>query len=232
MNYRQLEPRAVAFRTPGVSPRGSAPQLPSPRVILSSVHRPLASVDAIYPADIVPFTRKPLFLIVDSENSGVFKNIPNAFGQPFLCLMSPPATHPKATAFNRGNMFTLFLCDPLNAICSITGINRLNQQIFDEASRCIDSTLEIICKLLLCLNFVDAPYVSFLADEFLRQLVVRFAFSQALLAFHKPSLLRSYNLSSHPELPSHVRQNPQVVQGVVQLVTILDVQDQFQCTET
>ena len=37
----------------------------------------------------MPFTRKPLMLIVDSPNSIAFKHIPKLFGQPVVCLMSP-----------------------------------------------------------------------------------------------------------------------------------------------
>lgn len=32
-----------------------------------------SGVDSIYPCDFVPFTRKPLFIVVDSDNSKAFK---------------------------------------------------------------------------------------------------------------------------------------------------------------
>jgi hypothetical protein len=44
---------------------------------------------SIFPGDIYPFLRKPLFLIVDSNNSRAFHNMPNLFGQPLLSLLSP-----------------------------------------------------------------------------------------------------------------------------------------------
>jgi len=43
----------------------------------------------IYPGDLYPFLRKPLFLILDSNNSIAFQNMPNLFGQPFVSLLSP-----------------------------------------------------------------------------------------------------------------------------------------------
>ena len=43
----------------------------------------------IFPGDLYPFLRKPLFLIIDSNNSIVFQNMPNLFGQPFVSLLSP-----------------------------------------------------------------------------------------------------------------------------------------------
>jgi hypothetical protein len=44
---------------------------------------------AIFPGDLYPFLRKPLFLIIDSNNSIAFQNMPNLFGQPFISLLSP-----------------------------------------------------------------------------------------------------------------------------------------------
>ena len=48
-----------------------------------------ALVHSLHPLDLLPFTRKPLFLIVDSTNSESFKTIPRVFSSPFVCLMSP-----------------------------------------------------------------------------------------------------------------------------------------------
>ena len=42
----------------------------------------------IFPGDLYPFLRKPLFLIIDSNNSIAFQNMPNLFGQPFISLLS------------------------------------------------------------------------------------------------------------------------------------------------
>ena len=44
---------------------------------------------SLYPGDLIPFVRKPLFLIVDSDNSWVFQSVPQLFGQPLVVLMSP-----------------------------------------------------------------------------------------------------------------------------------------------
>lgn len=48
-----------------------------------------ALVHTLHPSDLVPFTRKPMFLIVDSNNSIAFKDFPKVFIQPFACFMSP-----------------------------------------------------------------------------------------------------------------------------------------------
>lgn len=43
----------------------------------------------LYPGDLYPYTRRPLFIIIDSDNSFVFAHIPKYFGQPLVVLMSP-----------------------------------------------------------------------------------------------------------------------------------------------
>ena len=48
----------------------------------------------IYPGDLYAFTRKPLFLIVDSPASPAFQGFPQLFGQPFATFLSP-ANLPK-----------------------------------------------------------------------------------------------------------------------------------------
>lgn len=49
----------------------------------------IKDLHCFYPGDLQPFTRKPLFVIVDSDNSVVFQNVPNYFGQTVVILMSP-----------------------------------------------------------------------------------------------------------------------------------------------
>ncbi|KAI5644827.1 protein SCAI domain-containing protein [Phthorimaea operculella] len=43
----------------------------------------------LHPGDLHPFTRRPMFIIIDSDNSYVFQHIPHHFGQPLVILMSP-----------------------------------------------------------------------------------------------------------------------------------------------
>lgn len=62
--------------TGGVSIRGKS------AVALKEPH-------CLYPGDLYPYTRRPLFIIIDSDNSFVFAHIPKYFGQPLVILMSP-----------------------------------------------------------------------------------------------------------------------------------------------
>lgn len=57
-------------------------------------HKKQKEAHCLYPGDLYPFTRRPLFVIVDSDNSFVFQHIPRYFGQPLVTLMSPQDTPP------------------------------------------------------------------------------------------------------------------------------------------
>lgn len=45
--------------------------------------------NCLYPGDLQPFTRRPTFFVIDSDNSSAFANIPHHFDQPLVVLMSP-----------------------------------------------------------------------------------------------------------------------------------------------
>lgn len=61
----------------------------------------------LYPGDLYPFTRRPMFIIIDSDNSFVFQHIPRYFGQPLVVLMSPQDVPPAFQG--RGSFASNFL---------------------------------------------------------------------------------------------------------------------------
>ena len=92
-------------------------------------------VHCLHPQDLVPFTRKPLFLIVDSTNSNafnvtlnLFKDIPKVFSSPVLSLMSPPE-YPNSVKDTTqiGSLFTMFLCSPLKAFFFVSDILQVEE---------------------------------------------------------------------------------------------------------
>ncbi|CAG0888666.1 unnamed protein product, partial [Cyprideis torosa] len=84
---------------------------------------PIHDMHCFYPGDLWPFTRRPLFLIVDSENSQAFLNLPRYFGQPFVALLSAVETPSRFhESLPSGNIMTLFLHSPLSAFCFVCGI--------------------------------------------------------------------------------------------------------------
>lgn len=82
----------------------------------------------LYPGDLYPFTRRPMFIIIDSDNSFVFQHIPRYFGQPLVILMSPqdvpPAfqgrssyTYVQSVSTYRFSIFPQLMCN-IMARCS------------------------------------------------------------------------------------------------------------------
>lgn len=108
------------------------------------------SVHCLHPADLIPFTRKPLFLIIDSDNSIKFKGMPNVFDQPVMCLMSP-VEYPSSVQDKSeiGSLFTLFLHTPLLGFCSVSDIGNLDQQKWDACVQKICDMEKAIGDLLI-----------------------------------------------------------------------------------
>ena len=95
----------------------------------------------IYPSDMVPFTRRSLFLIVDADVSRQFLALSEPGGQvpggrvPVV-LCAPPCAPPKAPgATQAGSFFTLFLTSPLAGICALCGPAVTAQVSPDAAAR-------------------------------------------------------------------------------------------------
>ncbi|XP_043514134.1 protein SCAI isoform X1 [Frieseomelitta varia] len=104
----------------------------------------------LYPGDLYPFTRKPLFVVVDSDNSFVFQQIPRYFGQPLMVLMSPQDTPPTLRDVRHGgSLFTLFLHAPLAAFCLICNIGSLAVHHWERCQHYIERFLIEACQLVM-----------------------------------------------------------------------------------
>lgn len=104
----------------------------------------------LHPADLVPFTRKSLFLIVDSDNSIAFKNLPNVFDQPVMSLLSP-VEYPSSIQDKSeiGSLFTLFLHTPMLGFCSVSDIGNLDQAKWESCVTLISRMEQKIGELLI-----------------------------------------------------------------------------------
>jgi hypothetical protein len=193
----------------------------------------LSSPDVMYPQDFFPFARRPLFLIIDSDASVIFKDIPNTFQQPVVCLMSPtaaPSSLASSSGFprahQRGNVFTLFLSDPLSAFYVVHGIDKLKQSVLEESVRCLQTISETICKIVYA-SAADLSFISFMGDDFMRSFIVRYVFCYVTLRQHKAYCASaSYLPTSKPELPQEVLQHADILTAVAKLADVVGVSDQ------
>lgn len=118
--------------------------------------------------------RKPLFLIVDSDNSWVFQNVPQLFGQPLVVLMSPQdvpsqyqGIHPPVCVcvcdssanwlviawlvvdlHPKGGLLTLFLHSPLTAVCVLGNIKEVPYHLWETGQAFVDRFLAEASRLM------------------------------------------------------------------------------------
>ena len=104
----------------------------------------------LFPGDLFPFTRRPTFLIVDSDNSLAFSSIPHYFDMPLVVLMSPQDTPPvfQEHCTHKGSLFTLFLHSPLAAFCFVTNIIDVPIQLWDKCMSYVDRFMAEASRLL------------------------------------------------------------------------------------
>ncbi|XP_023193461.1 protein SCAI isoform X1 [Xiphophorus maculatus] len=183
----------------------------------------------LHPGDLFPFTRKPLFIIVDSSNSTAYKNFSNLFGQPLVCLLSP-TVYPKSVQdqSQRGSLFTLFLYSPLLGFSSVCGLSSLRRGLWENAQDFLRKVFRDIGQMLTRSRSIDQAFLQFFGDEFLRLLLIRFVFCSATLRLHKLFRESRSFPESYPELPKQDTVESVLLQKqVLELAAMLDVQSLF-----
>ncbi|XP_077353348.1 protein SCAI isoform X1 [Festucalex cinctus] len=183
----------------------------------------------LHPGDLLPFTRKPLFIIVDSTNSIAYKNFTNMFGQPLVCLLSPKV-YPKCVQdqSQRGSLFTLFLYSPLLAFFSVCGLNSVRQELWKSAQEFLHKVDHDIGQMIARSQAIDQAFLQFFGDEFLRLLLIRFVFCSATLRLHKVFRDAQSFPESYPELPKQdMVENSILQKRILKMATLLDVQNMF-----
>jgi len=188
----------------------------------------------LYPGDLFPFTRRPTFLVVDSDNSLAFTSIPHYFDMPLVVLMSPQDVPPTFQDHaHRGSLFTLFLHSPLSAFCFVTNIVDIPLHLWDKCLAYIDRFITEASRLITRCRGVDASYLNFLGDDFLRLLLCRYIFCDVVLRIHRAFKTSQFYPKSHPALPElDILENPTLQRYVIDLAAQLDVRHVFfQCGE-
>ncbi|XP_034073786.1 protein SCAI [Gymnodraco acuticeps] len=183
----------------------------------------------LHPGDLFPFTRKPLFVIVDSTNSKSYKHFTNLFGQPLVCLLSP-TVYPKSVQdqCQRGSLFTLFLYSPLLAFSSVCGLSSVHRGLWERAQEFLHKIYHDIGQMITRSRTIDQAFLQFFGDEFLRLLLIRFVFCSAALRLHKLFREAQSFPESYPELPKQDTVESSLLQKhILELATMLDVQSLF-----
>lgn len=190
----------------------------------------LKDVHCLYPEDLVPFSRKPLMVIVDSSNSHAFKYFPSLFGQPLICLMSPvtvPTTMQEQS--RKGSLFSLFLFNPLVAFCYVCSIADLRSDLWDSCQRQVRRIMNDSLRVFYDWSrYVDVVFIQLLDDEFLRLMILRYIFCFYTMHLHRAFKGSDYYPKSFPKLPAaEILLNGSVEKQVLELASMLDVRSLF-----
>ncbi|KAF9538366.1 hypothetical protein EC957_006881 [Mortierella hygrophila] len=196
--------------------------------ILTNARKVLEGSDAeqqsishcLHPGDLVPFTRKPMFLIVDSSNSVAFADMPRVFNHPFMSLLSPteyPDSIPDTSQI--GGLFTLFLHAPLLAFSFICGIAQISPDTWEQCTGLIAQAEGKIAELMAAAP-LEKPLRRFLQDEFLRQFMIRFALCHTILNAHIAFTEPKHLPTSYPPLPASVLESPEVLSKIRSLAVL------------
>ncbi|XAR63329.1 hypothetical protein NMG60_11023234 [Bertholletia excelsa] len=126
-------------------------------------------LDYVYPCDFIPFTRRPLFLVVDSDKSKTFKAISGAEkGEPAAMLLSPSSSSSMPAIsdsfrHSNGSLFTSFLTAPLQAFCLLLGISGsgIEMEMYNKAEKLLTSLLNGWGLLLAASDTLDLFGVRF-----------------------------------------------------------------------
>lgn len=177
----------------------------------------------LYPGDILPFTRRPLFLIIDSDNSHAFKALHGAErGETAALLLSPLRAAYKNTSDDdiskNGSQFTFFLTAPLPAFCHMIGLSSsdTDADVYKEAENIL-STAFSEWEVILCSSTrMNIVWAQVLNDPFLRRIILRFIFCRSVLSFFCSSEDSDQYLPvCLPELPSSVSPSSEIVRSSV-----------------
>lgn len=188
----------------------------------------------LFPGDLFPFTRRPTFMVVDSDNSLAFASIPHYFDMPLVVLISPQDVPPTFQDHaHKGSLFTLFLHSPLSAFCFVTNIVDVPIHLWDKCLAYIDRFITEASRLVTRCRGVDASYLNFLGDDFLRLLLCRYIFCDVVLRIHRAFKASQFHPRSHPPLPQlDIIENPTLQRYVLDLASQLDVRHLFfECGE-
>ncbi|KAJ2957468.1 hypothetical protein NQZ79_g6827 [Umbelopsis isabellina] len=189
---------------------------------------PVGLAGGLYPGDLVPFTRKPMFLIVDSNNSWAFKDMVNVFDQPYMAILSP-MEYPSSVQDKSeiGSLFTLFLHAPLLGFCAVSDIGNLEQSIWNQ---CVSKVSELEAKisdLLLSHPETDSSVMRFMQDDFLRSFIVRTVLCTVILRCHLSFKEEKSYPATHPPLPQDIYSSSEVIIMLRDLTLLADVSTYF-----
>ncbi|KAJ2064172.1 hypothetical protein GGI17_001217 [Coemansia sp. S146] len=183
-------------------------------------------INSVHPADLVPYTRKPFFLVVESESSWAYKDMPNLFNQPLLCLLSP-IEYPITSS--SGSIYTFFLHSPIVAFCVVSQIKSMAAEQWSELETLFIEFEDLALELLN--TYVSSQVRKFLGDDFLRQIVIRHVLCCVLLDLHLEFVRPEHMPQSSPERFQDVVTAPVLLRKARDIIELCSVEDRYRMSD-
>lgn len=197
--------------------------------------------NCIYPCDLIPFTRRPLFLVIDSSVSSTFKSIHGTEKGEATAMLLSPSSRSSSVGFSgdstrqSGSQFTMFLTAPLQAFCFVIGNNGLDidRDFYNKAEELLSLSLNEWAMTLVASTSLEPVWIEVLGDPLLRRLLLRFIFCRATLSLLKASNDKVECLPSCvPPLPESVGEESMLSQCcVMRVASFFGATDQFSFSE-
>ncbi|KAI9143879.1 protein SCAI [Paraphysoderma sedebokerense] len=179
-------------------------------------------LNCVHPADLIPFSRKPLFVIVDSNASHTYMNFPKIFGPPSVFLLSP-TEYPSIFSDNKsaGSIFTLFLHSPLLGFSIISEVTQSDPETWGKCLSFLGMWESKVAEMVNSWEGIDKAFKRFMQDDFLRQFIVRFVITKSIFLQHKEMKTAANFPQSHPPMPESLFTAPEMVNSVKELSRLL-----------
>lgn len=145
-----------------------------------------AACATLAPHDVLPFTRMPLFVVADSDNSHCLARAELPYGETHLFLLSPTkwVSTVAGTGAGRG-LFTLFLHAPLSAFCLLCGLTNVDAAAYSDAQTLLRDFLDRVVDAQL--PPLPGGADRLMDDVYVKTFVARFLFAHATLALFEPT---------------------------------------------
>ncbi|KAJ2608550.1 hypothetical protein H4S08_004409 [Coemansia sp. RSA 1365] len=185
-------------------------------------------INTLHPADLVPFTRKPFFMVVESESSTAYKEMPNLFNQPLLCLLSP-VSYPIQTS--AGSIYTFFLHSPIVAFCVVSQITNMTASMWTGLVSLVNEMEDLILDQIST-HVKQNSLRKFLGDDFLRQIVIRHVLCCVVLRLHLDFNRPEHWPQASPEYFVDVVVAPALVRKARDIIQFCEVEQFYRTDES
>jgi hypothetical protein len=149
--------------------------------------------------DLIPFTRKPIFAIFESQYGEMMQPTENKFSQPFVVICSN----------NPNSILTLFLTSPIQAFYYLNKIFEMDLNTWTKLNTIFETEIE---KITESLRIISSTFDYYLNNSIAKNYLLRFVFARVVLEMNGEPLPTIF-----PEIPKQFYTN-EVVTNLINML--------------